>query len=130
MWTFQQDKKRRIAAGEAITEPFLTTGLDRYSRRPNYVGEIGLWWVFHLFAVAATGEWLNWTRPGFIALTLMLVGSIRLAESHSTAKYSGYCAYQARTPVLIPKQIENDSSIYSVRNSLYIPHIEGSNATC
>ena len=56
MWTFQQDKKRRIAAGEAITEPFLTTGLDRYSRRPNYVGEIGLWWVFHLFAVAATGE--------------------------------------------------------------------------
>ena len=31
---------------------------------------------------------------------------------------------------LIPKQIENDSSIYSVRNSLYIPHIEGSNATC
>ena len=35
-----------------------------------------------------------------------------------------------RSGVIIPKQIENDSSIYSVRNSLYIPHIEGSNATC
>ena len=32
--------------------------------------------------------------------------------------------------VLIPKQIENDSSIYSVRNSLYIPYIEVWNATC
>ena len=31
---------------------------------------------------------------------------------------------------LIPKQIENDSSIYSVKNSLYIPYIDLPNATC
>ena len=102
MWAFQQDKKWRMAAGEAIAEPFLTTGLYRYSRHPNYVGEIGLWWVFYLFAVAASGEWLHWTGLGFIALTLMFIGSIRLAESISAAKYRGYGAYQAKTPVLVP----------------------------
>ena len=32
-----------MTAGEAIAEPFLTSGLCRHSRHPNYVGEMGLW---------------------------------------------------------------------------------------
>ena len=68
MWAFQQDKKRRVAAGEAVVEPFLTTGLFRYSRHPNYLGDIGQWWAFSLFAVAASGEWLHWTGWGFVAV--------------------------------------------------------------
>ena len=37
-----------------------------------------------------------------IALTLIIVPSIRVTESISAAKYPGYRAYQAKTPVLIP----------------------------
>ena len=102
MWAFQQDKKRRRAAGEAISRPFLTSGLYRCCRHPNYAGDIGLWWVFYLFGVAASGEWVNWSGLGLIALTLVFMGSIALTESISAAKYPGYRAYQAKTPALIP----------------------------
>ncbi len=102
MWAFQQGKKRRMAAGEAIAEPFLTTGLYRCSRHPNYLGDIGQWWAFYLFAVAASGEWFHWTGLGFIAVTLVFLGAIGDTESISAAKYSGYSAYRAKTPVLIP----------------------------
>ncbi len=102
MWRFQQDKKQRAAAGKKITRPFITTGLFRYCRHPNYLCEIGMWWVFYLFAVAASGQWLHWTGLGFVLLTILFVFSIRLTESISAGKYPGYRDYQATTPVLIP----------------------------
>ena len=74
MWAFQQDKKRRARAGEQGVQPFLRTGLRRYSRHPNYLGEIGMWWVFYLFAVAASGQWMHWTGLGFVCVTLQIVG--------------------------------------------------------
>jgi len=103
MWAFQQDKKRRGAAGETITEPFLTTGLYRCSRHPNYFGDIGQWWAFYLFTVAASGEWFHWTGLGFIAVTLVFLGASHVTESISVAKYPGYRAYQAKTPMLVPR---------------------------
>lgn len=102
MWRFQQDKKRRIAAGEEVTRPFLTSGLYRYSRHPNYFCELGMWWVFYLFGVAASGVWLHWTGLGFILLTALLIPSMRLTEKISASKYPAYRDYQATTPALIP----------------------------
>ena len=102
MWRFQQEKKRRIASGEAVAHPFMTTGLFRYSRHPNFVCEMAMWWVFYLFAVAASGQWLNWTGLGCILLTALFIPSMRLTESISAARYPGYRDYQASTPALIP----------------------------
>lgn len=102
MWRFQQDKKRRIGAGEPVEQPFITNGLFRYCRHPAYTCEMGMWYVFYLFAVAATGQWVNWTGLGFIALTLIFFGSTRLAESISLSRYPAYRDYQASTPRLIP----------------------------
>ena len=102
MWAFQQDKKRRTAGGEQGVQPFLRSGLRRYSRHPNYLGEIGMWWVFYLFAVAASGQWVHWTGLGFVLLTLLIVGSIPFTEKISAARYPDYHAYQGSTPALIP----------------------------
>lgn len=102
MWAFQQDKKARIAAGEEVTQPFITSGLFRYSRHPSYFCEMGMWGVFYLFGVSASGQWLHWTGLGFVALTALFIPSIRLTESLSAAKYPGYGDYQARTPMLVP----------------------------
>ena len=102
MWRFQQHKKRKIAAGEEGAEPFITTGLFAYSRHPNVFCELGMWWTFYLFAVAASGQWLHWTGLGFVALTLLFQGSTQLTESLSLSKYPSYRDYQATTPRLLP----------------------------
>lgn len=102
MWRFQQDKKRRIAAGEDVAQPFMTSGLFRYCRHPNFFCELGMWWVLYLFAVSASGQWLHWTGLGFILLTALFIPSTRLTEKISASKYPGYRDYQATTPALIP----------------------------
>ena len=102
MWNFQQDKKRRIAAGQEVAQPFITSGLFRYCRHPNYLCEIGMWVTFYLFGVAASGEWLHWTGLGCIGLVLLFIPSMRLGESISASKYPGYRDYQANTAALIP----------------------------
>ena len=105
MWKFQQHKKRKIAAGEEVAAPFITTGLFAYSRHPNFFCELGMWWLFYLFAVAASGQWLHWTGLGFVVLTLLFQGSTQLTESLSLSKYPSYRDYQANTPRLIPLPI-------------------------
>ena len=102
MWAFQQDKKRRIAAREEVPQPFMNAGLFRYCRHPNYLCEMGMWCVFYLFSVAASGEWVHWTGLGFVLLTPVFAGSIRLTESISAERYPSYTAYQEATPCLIP----------------------------
>ena len=102
MWAFQQDKQRRMAAGERIVQRFHRTGLRRYSRHPNYLGEIGMWAAFYLFAVAASGQWLHWTVLGWVGLTLLVLNTTQLTETISASKYPDYRDYQESTPALIP----------------------------
>ena len=102
MWKFQQDKKRRVAAGGAVAQPFMNTGLFGLSRHPNYFCELGMWWVFYLFAVAASGEWLHWTGVGFILLSALFAGSILLGESISVDRHPSYRDYQTTTRCLLP----------------------------
>ncbi len=102
MWAFQQDKKRRLAAGEEVAQHFIDTGLFRYSRHPAYFFEMGMWIAFYLFAVSASGQWLHWTGLGVVLLVGQFFGTIRLTESISAEKYPDYREYQARTPMLVP----------------------------
>lgn len=102
MWRFQLDKKRRAEKGQDIDTPFITTGLFYYCRHPNYFCEIAMWWVFYLFAVAASGQWLHWTGLGFVLLTLLFIPSTRLTESISLSRYPAYRDYQASTPAILP----------------------------
>ena len=109
MWAFQQDKQRKLQNGEDA-EPFLRTGLYRYSRHPNYFCELGMWWTLYLFAVTASGEWLHWTGWGFILLTLLFHSSTNLAETISSGKYPSYKDYQASVPRLIPIRLGRPSA--------------------
>ena len=102
MWAFQQGKKRRIAAGEDVAQPFINTGLFRYSRHPSHLSEMVMWFAFYLFAVSASGTWLHWTGLGFILLIAQFLGAIPLTESISASRYPAYAEYQAKTPMLVP----------------------------
>ena len=102
MWVFQQDKKKRLAAGEAVEKKFLATGLFQYSRHPSYLCEFAMWWSFYWFAIAASDDIFSWTGIGFILLTLLIASGTRLGESISLSKYPEYAAYQAEKPRFIP----------------------------
>ena len=102
MWTFQQDKKRKLKAGEPVTQPFITSGFFKYCRHPSYICEMGMWTVFYLFGIAATDQWIHWSGLGFIFFMFIISGSTRLGESISADRYPSYRDYQASTPRFIP----------------------------
>lgn len=101
-WDFHQEKQRRQAAGQTMDPPFLTTGLWRWSRHPNFFCEVGQWWVFFAIAAAASGSWLDLTLAGPVLLTLLFDGSTRFTESITRSRYPSYAAWQATTPRLVP----------------------------
>lgn len=102
MWRFQQNKKRLIKEGVEVEQPFIDSGLFRFSRHPSYFCEMGMWVTFYAFAIAASGQFWHWTGLGCLLLILVFQGSTRLAEKISGEKYSTYSKYQARVPKLIP----------------------------
>jgi steroid 5-alpha reductase family enzyme len=101
-WRFQCAKQSRTAAGEPVRAEFVTSGLFRYSRHPNFFCEQAMWWTIYLFSVAASGVWLNWSIAGAFLLTLLFQGSTRFTEELTLRKYPAYRAYQQTTSRLIP----------------------------
>jgi steroid 5-alpha reductase family enzyme len=105
-WAFQSAKHAKIAARKRLTAEqargFLTSGLFRYSRHPNFWAEQCLWWSMYLFGVAASGAWLNWTIVAPIALSAIFQGSTWLTEKISKTKYPDYGNYQRTTSRFLP----------------------------
>ncbi len=79
----------------------IRTGLWKYARHPNYLGEILMWWGIAVQAVSVMpGRW--WLAAGAIANTvLFLTVSIPLADKRQSVK-PGYAEYKAQTRCLLP----------------------------
>ena len=82
---------------------FVTSGLWKYVRHPNFASEQAIWICFYFFGVAASGEWINWTLSGPVLLVLLFVGSTVLTENISSKKYPGYEEYKRNVPAFIPR---------------------------
>ncbi|MCY3806133.1 MAG: DUF1295 domain-containing protein [bacterium] len=102
MWRFQRNKQRLRDGGLEVEKPFMDSGLFRFSRHPNYFCEMGMWLVFYLFAVSASGRLAHWTGLGCLLLIALFQGSIRLTEEISSGKYPGYSDYRAAVPRVVP----------------------------
>lgn len=92
-------------------KPFLDSGLWRYSRHPNYFGEIVIW--FSIWLSAANGLWSTHVEQAIIALCsplltfvlLMFVSGIPMAEKRDDVRnhrLMAYKQYKYRTSILIP----------------------------
>lgn len=80
---------------------FIRTGLWKYSRHPNYLGEITLWWFIGLACVAVfPTKWYLLTGAA-LNTTLFLSASIPMAEKHQARK-DGYREYRKTTRMLLP----------------------------
>ena len=81
---------------------YISSGLWKISRHPNYLGEILTWWGLYLFALAA-GYAFWWMGLGALLITLMFIFiSIPLMEKKNLEEKEGYSDYIKRTPVLLP----------------------------
>jgi steroid 5-alpha reductase family enzyme len=85
----------RIALG------FNTYGLWRYSRHPNYVGELGQWLTLYFALYAAQGAH-HPSGLGAAALVLIFLGSTAMAEGITGSKYPAYAAWKRATPAWLP----------------------------
>lgn len=106
LFRFHSRKKLGLKDGiykESLSKGFMSEGLWRYSRHPNFVSEQSIWLSFYVFSIAASGEWLNWTVTGAVLLIFLFAGSTYMTESISSTKYPAYIIYQKNTAKFIPK---------------------------
>ncbi|MCA9375097.1 DUF1295 domain-containing protein [Candidatus Dojkabacteria bacterium] len=87
---------------------WIASGLWKYSRHPNYFGEILLWFGLYIFVFNAfsLGEALvGLVGPLYIALLIIFVSGIPLLEKGATKRWGDnpeYKRYRQRTSMLIP----------------------------
>jgi steroid 5-alpha reductase family enzyme len=101
-WVFHRAKAKVVADGGVPQHRFLTTGLWKWSRHPNFFFEQAQWWVVFLFGAVAAGSLLQWTVLGAALLTGLFVGSTIFTESITRSKYPEYADYQATTSPVVP----------------------------
>ena len=80
---------------------FIRVGLWKYSRHPNYLGEILMWWGIALavFCAEPTAPWL---LSGAIANTVLFFAvSIPMADGRQSKK-EGFAEYKKATRMLLP----------------------------
>jgi steroid 5-alpha reductase family enzyme len=100
---FADNQLRAFVLGPKQPGETLRNGLWLYSRHPNYLGEIMIWWSLFLFGYAADPEWLTWGLIGPVSMTLMFLGvSIPLLEKRSLERRANYQQVIDETSMLIP----------------------------
>ncbi len=79
----------------------LTTGLWKYSRHPNYFGEVLLWWGIALSAFSGTSSLIVFFGPSVLLFLILFVTGIPPLE----ARYKGnpdFEAYKKTTNAFLP----------------------------
>ena len=79
----------------------IRSGLWKYTRHPNYFGEVTLWWGIYLIALSVPGAWITVFGPLTITFLILKVSGIPLLEK----KYEGnadFAEYKRRTSAFFP----------------------------
>jgi steroid 5-alpha reductase family enzyme len=99
-----ENERRRNANPPEAKKMLLNTGIWRYSRHPNYLGET-LWWLgFGLFAVRL-GQW--WMLCGWVINTATLITVTFMTENRMLKNWDGeraelYRKYRNETSAWFP----------------------------
>lgn len=101
-------QKAAFRSDPANAGRFITTGLWRWSRHPNYFGEIVLWTGIAIMAVPVLSgwRWVALVSPVFVALLLIRISGIPALERRGAKRWGDDPAYQEyvrTTSVLVPR---------------------------
>ena len=100
------NQKTNFRKIEYNKDKFITTGLWKYSRHPNYLGEIVLWTGVAIISYSSLEVYQMFTlvSPIFTYLLLVNVSGINLLEKSGEKKWGhldSYKSYKENTPRLI-----------------------------
>lgn len=100
------NQKTNFKKIEHNKDKFITTGLWKYSRHPNYLGEIVLWTGVAIISYSSLEAYQMFTlvSPIFTYLLLVKVSGINLLEKSGEKKWGhleSYKSYKENTPRLI-----------------------------
>ena len=92
---------RKFKSNENNFGKTMKYGLWKYSRHPNYLGEVSFWFGIYIFALASgsTSIWL--LACPMIMLALFVFISCPMMDNRSLKKRSDYKEYMDKTPQLI-----------------------------
>lgn len=99
-YRFSQDAKNKGT--------WIDVGIWRFSRHPNYFGEILVWigvYLIALVSLTTVQVWIGLVSPVFITVLLLFVSGIPLLEKSADKKWGHlkeYQAYKAATSILVP----------------------------
>lgn len=101
-------QKSKFKSDPANDGDFINVGLWKWSRHPNYFGEITLWTGIFIIAIPVlTGlAWLVVISPIFVYLLLTRISGINLQEEQAKKRWGddpAYQKYRRDTPVLFPR---------------------------
>ncbi len=92
----------RFAGDPANRGRIIDRGLWRWSRHPNYLGEIGFWWGMWLFGLAAAPGWW-WTVVGPVGMVLLFTFvSVPMMDRRSLERRPAYAEHMRRVPAIFP----------------------------
>lgn len=83
----------------------MQTGLWRYSRHPNYFGEITQWWGIGIIAAGVAPWWIGLIGPLTISFLILCVSGIPPTEKRFEGR-PGWSKYKAKTSVLVPLPVK------------------------
>ncbi len=92
---------KQFITNSANKGKLMDQGLWRYSRHPNYFGEVAQWWGIFIIALSIPFGFITIIGPVTITMLILFVSGIPLLEK----KYSGrkdFEEYKKRTSVFFP----------------------------
>ncbi|MEM6997649.1 MAG: DUF1295 domain-containing protein [Patescibacteria group bacterium] len=81
-------------------QKIMTSGLWKYTRHPNYFGEVTLWWGLGLMSVSLPHGWLGVIGPLVISFIILGISMPMLERKYSGDK--DFQSYAKRTSIFIP----------------------------
>ncbi len=91
----------RFKADPANKGKVMSQGLWRYTRHPNYFGEVTQWWGILLIGLGVPWGWLGIIGAATITVLIIGVSGIPMLEKHFQGR-PGWKEYEARTSAFFP----------------------------
>ena len=106
-------QKSEFKNHESNDGKFIQSGLWKYSRHPNYFGEILIWTGIAIIGISVYSGfgWLGLISPFFVFVMLNYISGVRLLEKQAEERWGGndlYQSYKSKTPVLFPYKFIKD----------------------